>query len=138
MPYQGVTMPPPSLGLDLVSPIDGMEPAAALELVNIFPGAGAPTVRLGYQTFADLGTASPIYFMHEYPLKDGTAQLIAAQETALFSIDDAGAVTNISKAGGYLSGYWNKELFAGNIYLANSGGDAPQVYTGSEIGRAHV
>ena len=133
MPYQGVTMPPPSLGLDLVSPIDGMEPAAALELVNIFPGAGAPTVRLGYENFADLGTASPILFMHEYPLKNGTAQLIAAQNTALFSVSDTGTVTNISKVGGYLSGYWNKELFAGNIYLANNGGDAPQVYQGTGL-----
>ena len=87
-------MPPPSLGLDLVSPIDSMEPAAALELVNIFPGAGAPTVRLGYETFANLGTASPILFMHEYPLKDGTAQLIAAQATKVYSIRDAGTVTN--------------------------------------------
>ncbi len=126
-------MPPPSLGLDLVSPIDSMEPAAALELVNIFPGAGAPTVRLGYETFADLGTASPILFMHEYPLKDGTAQLIAAQATKVYSISDAGTVTNISKVGGYLSGYWNKELFGGNIYLANNGGDAPQVYTGTGL-----
>ncbi|MGL5336066.1 MAG: hypothetical protein ACRC9R_07980 [Enterovibrio sp.] len=126
-------MPPPSLGLDLVSPIDSMDPASALELVNVFPGAGGPTVRLGYEQFADLGTASPIYFMHEYPLQGGTAQLIAAQTTALYSIDDDGAVTNISKVGGYLSGNWNKELFAGNIYLANNGGDVPQVYTGTGL-----
>jgi len=136
MGFQGYTLPPPSLGLDLVSPIDNMDPASALELNNVFPGAGAPTVRLGYEQFADLstasgGTASPIEFMHEYPLTDGTAQLIAAQNTQLFSINAAGTITNISKVGGYADGNWNKELFAGNIYLANNSGDTPQVYQGN-------
>jgi hypothetical protein len=124
-------MPPPSLGLDLTSPIDNMDPAAALELINVFPGAGSPSVRLGYQQFADLGTASPIYFMHEYPLKDGTSRLIAANASKVYSVSSVGVVTDISKVGGYLSGNWNKELFAGNIYLANADGDAPQVYTGT-------
>lgn len=132
MSFQGYTMPPPSSGLDLVTPIDNMEPTSALELNNIFPGAGAPTVRLGYLQFADLGTASPIQFMHEYPLQDGTAQLIAAQSTKLYSINSSGTVTNISKVGGYTSGAWNKEMFRGNFYVANSSGsDVPQVYTGT-------
>lgn len=139
MPFQGFTMPPPSLGLDLVSPIDNMEPAAALELVNVFPGATAPTVRLGYQEFANLasasgGTASQINFMHEFPLPDGTAQLIAAQTTQLFSVSSTGTITNISKVGGYTSGNWNKEGFRNRLYLANnSGADVPQVYTGTGL-----
>jgi hypothetical protein len=113
-----------------------MDPASALELTNVFPGAGAPTVRLGYEQFANLatasgGTASPIEFMHEYPLTDGTAQLIVAQNTQLFSISEAGTVSNISKVGGYADGNWNKELFAGNLYLANTSGDHPQVYQGN-------
>lgn len=132
MSFQGYTMPPPSSGLDLVTPIDNMDPTSALELTNIFPGAGAPTVRLGYQQFADLGTAAPIQFMHEYPRKDGTSQLIAAQSTKLYSVNSSGTVTNISKVGGYTSGAWNKEMFCGNFYVANnSGSDVPQVYTGT-------
>ena len=134
MPFQGYTMPPPSTGLDLVTPIDNMEPTSALELTNIFPGAGAPTVRLGYVQFADLGSATPIQFMHEYPLQDGTAQLIAAQSTKLYSINSTGTVTNISKVGGYVSGAWNKEMFRGNFYVANNSGlDVPQVYTGTGL-----
>jgi len=134
MAYQGYTMPPPSTGLDLVTPIDNMEPTSALELVNIFPGAGAPTVRLGYTQFADLGSAAPVQFMHEYPLQNGTAQLIAAQATKLYSISSTGVVTNISKVGGYISGTWNKEMFRGNFYVANnSGSDVPQVYTGTGV-----
>jgi len=134
MPFQGYTMPPPSTGLDLVTPIDNMEPTSALELENIFPGAGAPTVRLGYTQFADLGSSAPIQFMHEYPLKNGTNQLIAAQATKLFSVNSTGTVTDISKVGGYISGAWNKEMFRNNFYVANnSGSDVPQVYTGTGI-----
>ena len=135
-------MPPPSLGLDLVSPIDNMDPACALELTNIFPGAGAPTVRLGYEQFADLATASggvagEIQFMKELPLADGTSQLIVAQATSpttaqIFAIDESGVITNISKVGGYSSGYWDYELFADRIYLTN-GIDTPQVYSGTGI-----
>jgi len=134
MAYQGYTMPPPSTGLDLVTPIDNMEPTSALELVNIFPGAGAPTVRLGYTQFADLGSSAPVQFMHEYPRANGTSQLIAAQSTKLYSISSTGVVTNISKVGGYVSGAWNKEMFRGNFYVANnSGSDVPQVYTGTGV-----
>lgn len=134
MSFQGYTMPPPSLGLDLVSPIDNMDPASALELTNIFPGAGAPTVRLGYTTFTTGGAtipSTPIRFMHEYPLKDGTSQLIAGTDAALYSVSSTGVVTNITRAAGaYSAGSWNKELFAGNIYLCN-GTDAPQAYVGN-------
>jgi hypothetical protein len=134
MSFQGYTMPPPSLGLDLTSPIDNMDPASALELTNIFPGAGAPTVRLGYTTFTTGGATipnTPIRFMHEYPLKDGTAQLIAATDTKLYSLSSLGVVTDITRAAGaYSAGNWNKELFAGNIYLCN-GTNEPQVYTGT-------
>ena len=134
MSFQGYTMPPPSLGLDLTSPIDNMDPASALELTNIFPGAGAPTVRLGYTNFRTGGAtipSTPIRFMHEYPLKDGTSQLIAATDASLYSLSSLGVVTDITRAAGaYSAGSWNKELYAGNIYLCN-GTNEPQVYTGT-------
>lgn len=134
MAYEGFTMPPPSSGLDLVSPVDNMEPSAALELINIFPGAGAPTVRLGYQQFNSSGDSIPstqIHFMHEYPLPNGTSLLIVATRYKLFAINENGVVTEITKSGGYLGGDWNKELFGQRIYLANSNGDVPQVYNGT-------
>lgn len=133
MVFQGYTMPAPSGGLDLVSPIDNMEPSSALELVNVFPGASAPTVRNGYKQFCNLGTSSQVQFLYEYPSKNGTTQLIAAQNAKIYAISDTGTVTNISKTGGYASGKWNKELFGGNIYLANAYGEAPQVYKGTGL-----
>jgi hypothetical protein len=143
MSFQGYTMPPPSGGLDLITPIDNMEPTSALELQNIFPGAGAPTVRLGYQQFCDLGVTSPIQFMHEFPKQDGTAELIAAQGTKIYSISSTGVKTDVSKVGGYSSGKWNKEMFGNSqygyyMYLANSYGDAPQVYKGGGVAAANI
>ena len=83
MPFQGFTMSPPYGGLDLVSPIDNMDPAYALELVNVFPGAGAPTVRLGYDQFANVGASTPIKLLAPINLKDGTTQLVACTKVFL-------------------------------------------------------
>jgi len=130
MAFQGVTMPPPSLGLDLVTPIDSMDPSAALELTNVFPGAGAPSVRLGYQEFATLPLTSPIGFMGELPRPASASQLIVANTTRLYSVSTSGVVADISKVGGYTNGLWNSEIFANNIYLCNGINNA-QVYTGT-------
>jgi len=130
MSVQGVTMPPPSMGLDLVSPIDNMEPAAALELSNVFPGAGAPSVRLGYEQVVSLSETTPIGFMRELPRPSGNSQLIVANTTKIYSISTGHVATNISKTGGYTSSNWHAEVFANNIYLCN-GVDNAQVYAGN-------
>jgi hypothetical protein len=136
MAFQGFTMSPPYGGLDAVSPIDNMEPSYALELVNVFPGAGAPTVRLGYTQFNTSGTtipATPINFMRELPLKTGTQHLIAATDTNLYKILSNGAVSTVTNASPHTNSQFNSEIFANNLYLCN-GIDTPQVYTG--IGNA--
>ena len=80
MAFQGYTMPPPYNGLDLVSAIDNMEPTYALELVNVFPGAGSPTLRNGYAEFV----APMIQAIQELNQKvDEQAQLIEQQQELL-------------------------------------------------------
>jgi hypothetical protein len=130
MPLQGTTLPAPYSGLDVVSPIDNMDPTLALELVNIFPGAGAPTVRKGYTQLGTATVSGQTEFMEELPRPDGTSQLIAAKNTAIYSFNNAGTRTDISKVGGYSSGQWNACIFANNMYLCN-GIDPAQVYTGT-------
>lgn len=119
MAFQGITMPPPSLGLDLVSPIDNMEPSYALELVNIFPGSGAPTVRQGYYKLAK-PASSPIKFLAELPKPDNSSFLVTATDTALYSISTSGTVTNITKASAHTDGEFNYTIFNGKIYLCNA------------------
>lgn len=133
MPFQGFTMSPPYGGLDAVSPIDNMDPSFALELVNVFPGAGAPSVRQGYTQFNTSGTtipATPINFVRELPLKTGVKHLIAATDTNLYKILSDGSVSTVTNATPHTNGSFNSEIFANNLYLCN-GIDTPQVYTGT-------
>jgi len=126
-------MPPPYGGLDLVSPIDNTEPNRALSLVNVFPGAGAPTVRGGYAQFNTSGTTIPssaINFIRELPLKTGVKHLVAATDTNLYRLLADGSVSTVTNATPHTDGKFNSEIFANNLYLCN-GTDVPQVYTGT-------
>jgi hypothetical protein len=130
MAFEGFTMSPPYGGLDLVSPIDNMDPAYALELVNVFPGAGSPTVRLGYTQFADTSTTSALPFSTTLNLADGTSQLIVGTSNALYAINSAGAVTNITGAATITTGTWQSVTYNNRLYLCN-GVDTPLVYNGT-------
>lgn len=133
MAFQGFTMSPPYGGLDAVSPIDNMDPAYALELVNVFPGAGAPSVRLGYTQFNTTGAvipSTPINFIRELPLKTGVKHLIAATDTNLYKILSDGSTSVVTNATPHTNGSFNSEIFGNNLYLCN-GIDVPQVYTGT-------
>jgi hypothetical protein len=115
MAFQGFTMSPPYGGLDLVSPIDNMDPAYALELVNVFPGAGAPTVRLGYQQIANVGISNPIKLLAPLHLKDGTSQLIACNATKIYSMTTSGVVSDKTGTTTPTSGDWQWITYANNI-----------------------
>jgi hypothetical protein len=130
MAFEGFTMSPPYGGLDLVSPIDNMDSAYALELVNVFPGAGSPTVRLGYTQFADTGTTSALPFSATLNLADGTSQLIVGTSNALYAINSAGTVTNITGAATITTGTWQSVTYNNRLYLCN-GVDTPLVYNGT-------
>jgi hypothetical protein len=123
-------MSPPYGGLDLVSPIDNMDPAFALELVNVFPGAGAPTVRLGYSQFANVGVSTPVRTIVPLNLKDGSTQLISCTVNKIYKITTAGVVTDVTGATTPTSGEWQHTTYANNLYLCN-GADNAQVYNGT-------
>lgn len=124
-------MPTPSAGLDLVSPIDNMEPNFALDLINVIPGAGGPKLRLGYQEYTTSGASitGALGMLQPLILADGSTQLIAANATKLFSVSTAGVATDISKVGGYTNADWQTTVYNNRIYLCN-GTDAAQVYSG--------
>lgn len=132
MALQGYTLPPPYNGLDVVSPIDQMDPASALELVNVFPSASAPAVRLGYVNFIDPALSDSVTFLAAYNRTNGTSELIAATDTTLDSISSAGVVTSLTGTTTPTSGEWQTVTFAGRIYLCN-GVNNTQVYNGTTI-----
>lgn len=140
MAFQGVTMPPPYGGLDLVSPVDNMDPSFAMELVNIFPGNGAPTIRQGYYQLAKPAT-SVIKFMAELPKPNNQQLLVAATDTALYSVTTAGTVTNITKTSAHTNGEFTSTIFNNKIYLCNTATtatDQAQYWDGSAAQAANL
>jgi len=130
VPLQGFTMPPPYKGLDLISPVDNMDPSHALELVNVFCGPSAPTVRLGYKEYANTGLTSPILFTSTLKLDNGSELLIAANNTNMYAVNEAAVVTNITNTTPHTNSEFQSTIFAGNMYFAN-GVDHLSVYTGT-------
>lgn len=132
MAVQGITMPPPSGGLNLVSPIDNMSPEDALDLINVYPGPGAPELRKGYQKYVTTGAtiSGTIRTCVSLPSVSGGAQLIVATDTKLYSVSSTNVVTDISKVGGYTSGDWQTVIYNNRLYLTNNT-NAAQVYSGT-------
>lgn len=129
MALQAVTMPAPIGGLDVVTPIDQTDPNYALELINIFPGASAPTVRAGYQQFCETIT-NPIVTLTPYNKADGTLQLVASTSTKIYSLNTAGVATDVTGTTTPTSGEWNTVQYAGRLYLCN-GSNTAQSFNGT-------
>ena len=123
-------MSPPYSGLDLVSPIDNMDPSYALELMNVFPGAGAPTVRLGYKQFCDTSAAASINTLATLELKDATSKLVATTSTDIYAITTAGSSSSIKGSTTVTNADFQTVTYANNLYLCN-GVDNAKVYTGT-------
>lgn len=130
-------MPPPSAGLDLVSPIDNMSPEYALELVNVFPGPTAPITRGGYSQYANISaTNTSVDTLVNYSKTDGTSELIAVANGAtpgIFSIT-VGSATNITGTTAISPSGTNMqaEQFGSRLYLCN-GLNNVQVYDGATV-----
>lgn len=129
MAFQNVYQPSPSNGLDLVSPIDQMEPASALELVNIIPGPKAPSLRKGYTQLCDTGAGGQLNCLYTLPLADGSYKMVAGDSSKLWEVSTASA-SNITGATTPSTGDWNAIVFSHNLYLCN-GTDNAQVYSGT-------
>lgn len=130
-------MPPPSGGLDLVSPIDSMEPQFALELENVFPGPTAPITRNGYILHSNLSSnVTAINTLAAYNKQDGTTEIIAVGEGTppkIYKIV-AGIATDITGTTAISANASNMqtEQFGTRLFLVN-GVDTAQVYDGTTV-----
>jgi len=127
MAVQGVTMPGPYGGLDLVSPIDNMEPFYALDLINVLPVGNASVLRKGYVQFQDTSNANPVRTLQAMPLPNGSYKLIAAVDTKIYAID-SGAVTDTGAT--ITDSNCQTEIFNNKMFICN-GADTVQVYDGA-------
>jgi hypothetical protein len=134
MSLQGITVSAPYGGLDVVSPIDRMEEQYALELVNIFPGASAPSVRQGYISWKGVA-GSNVQTLATLTLADGTQRLIVCWNGTNNAYISG---FNTNKVGGtlnpgltlYSSAEFYSVVYNNRIYLCN-GLDIPVYWDGS-------
>ena len=130
MAVEGYTMSPPYGGLDLVSPIDNMDPIFALELINIFPGASAPELRKGYTSFATLSGGNAVNTLRAMPKANGTTDLLAISGTKIFRIIADGTVSDVTGSTALTSSNCSTEIFSQRMYICN-GVDTVQVFNGT-------
>ena len=129
MAVESVTMPAPYGGLDLVTPIDQMEPQFALDLVNLFPAPTAPEMRQGYIELDDLGTTTTVKTLTALPLQSGVTQLVAISGGSIFSVV-SGVATNVTGTTAITENACQTTVFANRLFIAN-GADTVQVYNGT-------
>ena len=129
MAVEGFTMSPPYGGLDLVSPIDNMEPIYALELINITPTASAPEVRKGYTLNATITGGAPVNTLRALPLQSGVTRLVAMSGASIWDIA-AGVATNVTGTTSLTSSNCSTEIFSNLMFICN-GVDTVQVYNGA-------
>lgn len=128
MSVQAFTMSAPYGGLDLVSPIDNMDPAFALDLSNIFPAPSAPEIRRGYRLDTTIAGGNPINTLRALPLADGTTKLVAFAGSTIYSI--AGGTATAVSGTALTSSNASTEVFKNRLFSCN-GLQAVQVYNGT-------
>lgn len=141
MSLQGLTVSAPYGGLDVVTPIDRMEEQYALELVNIFPGPSAPSVRLGYKSWKDV-VGSNVQTLGTLVKADGTQYLIAAygnpSNVNLVAWDVNKTETALNPGLTlYTSPEFNTVVYNNRIYLCN-GADIPLYWDGNAASVSNV
>lgn len=129
MALQAFTLPAPYSGLDLVSPIDNMEPSRALELVNVVPTSSSPKTRKGYALFTTPQSGAQIGNLSSLPLTDGTYKVVATTSNKFWDVT-TGTSAEITGTTTPTSREWQSAVFANRLFFCN-GVDTAQVYTGS-------
>jgi hypothetical protein len=128
MAVQAFTMSAPYGGLDLVSPIDNMDPAFALDLSNIFPAPSAPEIRRGYRLNASVAGSSAIRALRALPLANGTTKLVAFSGSTIYSV--AGGTATAVSGTALTTANASTEVFKNRLFSCN-GLQAVQVYDGT-------
>lgn len=129
--FQGVTLPAPSGGLNLIDAIDNMPPTDALELVNMYPKGTTVQVRGGYAQHCVTAITGSIRALYKLALADGSLRLISTGGAELHESAD-GSDDDITSATIPTNNDFNGFTFNHRLFLLN-GADTPQVYTGSGI-----
>lgn len=126
------SIPPPIGGLNARDPLADMDPKDAITLTNIFPEPNYVTVRRGFTSHSDTGSADPIDTLMTYAAPSGNQVLLAASGGKIF---DATA-TATALASGFASDQWQYVNFTtpgGHFITMVNGVSTVKTFNGTSI-----
>ena len=126
------SLPAPVGGWNASQALEAMPPGDALLINNWLPKETHVELRKGSEKINETSTDEPIETLVTYRGEDGTEQLLAAYDGAIYTVNaTTGAFT--SKGSGYTNNQWQTVMFNDYILFVN-GVDTPQQYDGSTLG----
>lgn len=128
----GYTIPAPSAGINLVDPIDQMDPIYALNLINIVAAGSTSFLRNGYEEHTRIGSTNttPVICLQGINHADGQSTVLAQTNNKLYRTSTGGSS---GTAASFSGSPFNSDTFGYRAYFAN-GVDDVQVYSGGTAG----
>lgn len=129
---QGKTIPAPYKGWDASSPLESMDPAAAIILDNWFPQPACVSFRAGHVSHAT-GISGAVESLMAYHGPGATQKLFAARSSSIFDATSAGAV-GAAAVSSLTNARWQHVNFTtpgGNFLFLVNGADAPRTFDGT-------
>lgn len=129
MRTQTATISAPYSGWNTRDPLDQMKPSYATKLVNIFPDQGYVRTRNGYVLHCNTSESADVETLIEYPLPNGTTQLVAGCNGKLLNVTTSTASTIGS---GFTEDKWQHDIMNNVLVLVN-GAEAPRHWDGMTL-----
>lgn len=126
------SLPPPVGGWDTRQALADMPKENAVILDNLFPSTDKVTVRRGSTSFAT-GMTGAVESLLEYTAVDGSAELYAANNGAIYDVSGSGAV-GAAEVSGLSNNRWQQVQIgtgAGQFLFICNGADTPRTYNGT-------
>lgn len=133
--------PAPTGGWNARDSLDSMDPADAIQLINLFPTFGRVIRRNGYRVWAS-GLGGPVQTLSEY-IAAGTRKFLAAANGKIFDVSTTnGGAVGAALATGFTNNFWQTALFQNSAGITNqiwlNGADAPQQFNGTAFSAATI
>lgn len=128
-------LPPPIGGFVTSVNLDAMKEYEAVTLENVFPGSEDCYFRKGFSVQATGLGSGVVDTLIEYPMVDGTLDLIACANGKIYDATTIGAAAT-QLATGFSNNQWQHVIYKNTLILVN-GTDQPQQYNGTAVSAAN-
>lgn len=122
-------MPAPVGGINDLDGLAVMEPQFMIDAMNFFPDTAALVVRRGYKEFTT-GLVNAVKTIMDYNRSDGTTQIFAATDLAIFPVTNTNAPASVFAVTNGQFDYTNFAT-AGAQYLVACNGNETLLYNGT-------